>query len=985
MMYRLSNPVTKSTPGTWNNLQDNGTFASEAFFGLGNFGLVCEWDSINADPTPVPDPTVAPSITTSPDLGTYTAGYNVSIRLEATGTEPLTWTAEGLPSGLSITKDGLISGTVESADTYTFTATVSNSAGNDSRAFTLVMKSHIVIKAPEITTAADLGEFKAGEKLSIQIKATGTAPLTWTADGLPEGMNMNSAGLVYGTITTTDTYTFTVTVSNTAGEDTREFTLSVKAAVVAPKITTAQDLGTYVHGGSFDKKIEATGTTPITWSATGLPSWLTLNSETGEITGKAPDKTGETSFTVTATNAGGKDSRKFTLNVKAVPIPTSAPTISTDKLPDGKEGVAYNETLEAGGTSPITWSATGLPDGLTLTAAGKLTGSPKANGTFTVIVTAANSVGSDVKTFTLEIAKSDKPVPPKITTTELPNATEKQEYSFQFEAEGEDVTWSATFKALTGFGMTEDGLLTGTPDAAGTYNITVKAKNTAGTDYVNLTLKVNPSGDTADAPVVKSSKLPDAYQGEEYSYFLEATGTNLTWKLAEGSEALPNGLELTENGEIAGTVDTSKATTFKFNVIASNGTVSSKAKQISLKVVAKTPAFKDAALKEAKWNKKYSYTLKVQNMKPTLWGIEGDLPDGVKFDKGKFSGTPKEAGEFELTISASNGAVEIADDFTLVVKGVTPKIKGSFKKGTEGEPYTSTLKATGVTPLTWYFEDLPDGLDYTTNATGEECTITGTPEGAFNSKIQVTVENGSGDDQSYSKGIKMTIKAVKPKITTTDLPNGTVGARYSYQLQLSTKNAEVLWSYTGDMPEGLTLDEDTGLIYGVPTEAGENFRIKVTAENASKSSYKSTVTLYITIEAAEEASTEPEEPDEPEAPEFVNGVAYHERGELTTEMRALIANSDEIIVAVLPALEVEEAGMYEFTVSLDVNAPEGGLLVWHSFPNGEDDENDSDNAVFLDEDGEVIERVPETYSVTVSAWLEPGIIYEPIVAVKVSK
>ena len=117
----------------------------------------------------------------------------------------------------------------------------------------------------------------------------------------------------------------------------------------------------------------------------------------------------------------------------------------------------------------------------------------------------------------------------------------------------------------------------------------------------------------------------------------------------------------------------------------------------------------------------------------------------------------------------------------------------------------------------------------------------------------------------------------------------------------------------------------------------------------------------------------------------MNGVAYYERGELTTEMRALIANSDEIIVAVLPALEVEEAGMYEFTVSLDVNAPEGGLLVWHSFPNGEDDENDSDNAVFLDEDGEVIERVPETYSVTVSAWLEPGIIYEPIVAVKVSK
>ena len=59
--------------------------------------------------------------------------------------------------------------------------------------------------------------------------------------------------------------------------------------------------------------------------------------------------------------------------------------------------------------------------------------------------------------------------------------------------------------------------------------------------------------------------------------------------------------------------------------------------------------------------------------------------------------------------------------------------------------------------------------------------------------------------------------------------------------------------------------------------------------------------------------------------------------------------------------------------------------MWHSFPDGEDDDGDDDNAVFLDEDGEVIERVPETYTVTVSAWLEPGIIYEPIIAAKIRK
>ena len=124
-------------------------------------------------------------------------------------------------------------------------------------------------------------------------------------------------------------------------------------------------------------------------------------------------------------------------------------------------------------------------------------------------------------------------------------------------------------------------------------------------------------------------------------------------------------------------------------------------------------------------------------------------------------------------------------------------------------------------------------------------------------------------------------------------------------------------------------------------------------------------------------------PGKDEIPAFENGVAYYDRAELTTEMLARIANSDEVIAAVLPAIEVEEEGMYEFTVSLDRSVPEGGRLVWHSFPDGEDDENDADNAIFLDDEGNTVEVVPASYSVTVSAWLEPGVIYEPVIAVKI--
>ena len=929
-----------------------------------------------------PAPTViAPVITTTQDLGTFTVGDSVSVNLEATGTTPITWlkTDGSLPDGLTLSTSGEISGELTKAGTFSFLVSATNTAGSVSRRFTMkvsALKPSVI--APVITSSGDLGKFMAGDKLGVQLKATGTSPITWTATGLPEGLSISSAGLIYGTAMTAWQYTFTVTASNSAGSDSRQFTLTFEDAVIAPKITTAQDLGTFTVGNSMSKLIEATGSSPLTWNAMGLPSWLTLNADTGMIFG-TPEKAGEFSFTLTAENSGGKDSRKFLLKVKTNASTATAPTITTGSLPDGETGAVYNTTLDAKGTSPLTWSASGLPDGLTLNeTSGKLAGSPKASGTFTIVVTVENSAGNDTREYSLTIAEKNKLNAPKITTERMTDATEGTAYAFQFEAEGSNVTWTATWKTLTGLTLTPDGVLRGTPERSGTYNITVKAKNAAGTDYANLTLRVNSANGNAKAPTVKSSKIPDAYQDEDYSYFLEAEGSSpMTWKL-EDPNSLPKGLELTEDGEITGKVDTSKATTFKFNVIATNS-VSSNKKQITLKVLAKALTFKSDALKEAKWNKKYSFTVKVQNMKPTVWSIEGELPDGVKFDKGKFSGKPMEVGEFELTITAGNGAVELSDEFTLNVKGITPKIKGSFKKGTEGEPYRSVLKAKGVTPMTWDFEDLPDGLDYTTNATGEECTITGTPQGAFNGKITVTVENGSGDDEtSVSRGLKMTIKAVKPKITTTinDIPDGTVGERYFCQLKYSPETAEVVWSYTGDMPEGLTLDEDTGIISGVPEKAVKNAKLKITVSNVNKASYKSTQTLYITIKAAD-ADTE-----EPEIPAFENGIAIYERGELTTETLATIAHNDEVIAAILPALEVEEEGLYEFNVSLDVNVPVDGRLVWHSFPDGEDDENDEENAVFLDEAGETIERVPETYTVTVSAWLKPGVIYEPVIAVK---
>ena len=87
---------------------------------------------------------------------------------------------------------------------------------------------------------------------------------------------------------------------------------------------------------------------------------------------------------------------------------TVTPKITTDSLPNGTVDAEYKQTLIADGTAPITWKVTGgdLPDGLSLSEDGVLSGTPTAETAekdFTFTVTATNDAGSDDKKFTLTI------------------------------------------------------------------------------------------------------------------------------------------------------------------------------------------------------------------------------------------------------------------------------------------------------------------------------------------------------------------------------------------------------------------------------------------------------------------------------------------------------------------------------------------------------------------------------------------------------
>jgi YVTN family beta-propeller protein len=95
-------------------------------------------------------------------------------------------------------------------------------------------------------------------------------------------------------------------------------------------------------------------------------------------------------FAATASFSGGGPTRL------GVPSPTL--TVAATQLPDAGTGTAYTATAPSisGGTSPYTYTASGLPPGVSLSSAGALSGSPTASGAYTVSFVAVDATGASV-------------------------------------------------------------------------------------------------------------------------------------------------------------------------------------------------------------------------------------------------------------------------------------------------------------------------------------------------------------------------------------------------------------------------------------------------------------------------------------------------------------------------------------------------------------------------------------------------------------
>jgi prepilin-type N-terminal cleavage/methylation domain-containing protein len=458
----------------------------------------------------VTNPTTTPAtFTGGTNTTTFTTGTAGSYTFTASGYPAPSFTETGaLPSGVSLSTSGLLSGTpaAGTGGSYVIVVSAANSGGSANQTFTLV-----VDQAPAITSA-NHATFAVGSNGSFTVTDTGyPAPTLSETGALPNGVTFNAAtGILSGTPAagTGGTYTVSFTASNGVNPNaTQNFTLTVNQA---PAITSGNST-TFTVGtnGSFTVMTTGFPTNSITdtnftgCTKSALPGGVTFTdngNNTATLSG-IPGTSGTYTLCINAANGVGTPAtQKFTLTVNQTPAIASA---NNTTFTVGFSGT-FTVTTSGFPTNSITdtnftgCTKSALPGGVTFTDNGNntatLSGTPGTSGTYTLCINAANGVGTTAtQKFTLTV---NQPQAPVITSPNTAQFTKNQFGSFTVTASGSpSPTFSVTGGTPLPAGLSLDpnsGVISGTPTQKKSTTVTITASNGVNPNATqSLTITVN--------------------------------------------------------------------------------------------------------------------------------------------------------------------------------------------------------------------------------------------------------------------------------------------------------------------------------------------------------------------------------------------------------------------------------------------------------------------------------------------------------------
>jgi PKD repeat protein len=553
-----------------------------------------------------------------------------------------------------------------------------------------------------------------------------------------------------------------------------------------------------------------------------------------------PMAAGTYTFTVTANNQGGKDTRQFTITIDNPP-PPSLISRNTDPPPAGRVGENYGYFVAwlTEGIYDIDDNNT-LPQGLAISqyndwvcdddknSCGErrrvdIYGTPTQSGSRNVTLTVSNTGGSLQPPITFSIT-IQAPAAPVIAEVQVPEEWEvgvdfsgyittcnytMYNYSCTYVESWSIVSGSLPLGLDTSWNSNVLNI-SGRPSQTGTFTFMVEARNQTDYDRRQVTIKIIP----LKAPVITTEFLPNGEIGVYYDSIVEAQGANITEMTAKG---LPAGLDYYQSGNylyIYGTPTAIGISTV--TVTATNSANVSVSKPITLQVTAQQPpVITTASLPVGEMNQYYYEYIDAAGSNITSFTVTG-LPAGLRYYWYEYgngygekyiyiSGNPTEHGTFPVTVTATNAAGTGTKNLNMVINPPQlPVITSSNMPSTghTGVDYEGRVYATGY-DIEWSVSgNLPRGLTYTkgtewdnqNNVDVPYFEVYGTPTTPATYTFSVVATNKVGSvSAQFSVVISGTALPLPPTpiIETSSLTSGVVGNDYYTSITAEVLGGEV--------------------------------------------------------------------------------------------------------------------------------------------------------------------------------------------------